>query len=264
MYPYGEVMLLNLGEMLMKDLLDIIFTEHCINNYKPSWLNGLEIDRYYPSLRLAFEFQGEQHFRYSFSMYESHELFLTQVKNDLHKKEILKSKKICLIEVETNELTPELFFQKVSSSIMEPISSEISLSLRKKIRRYQKGVEIYYKKQMNEYIKNSLYFDFVSSPKYKEAAERFLSFSELTSDEKLLFCFLAIFSKNHEVQLTYHELKDFLKNDGLMDSIFTLLEKGFINFHPTFYLISLHSEKAKKTLDFIEKFITFIESKKIN
>jgi len=31
-------------------------------NFRPDWLNGLELDFYYPKLRLGIEFQGDQHF----------------------------------------------------------------------------------------------------------------------------------------------------------------------------------------------------------
>jgi len=33
-----------------------------MENYRPNWLRGLELDFYFPTIRLAVEFQGDQHF----------------------------------------------------------------------------------------------------------------------------------------------------------------------------------------------------------
>lgn len=51
------------GEELLKRFLDILLPFDHVDNYRPPWLGGLELDRYYPELLVAFEFQGDQHFR---------------------------------------------------------------------------------------------------------------------------------------------------------------------------------------------------------
>lgn len=69
-FVVSSVTTVSYGESLMKQYLDLFFTlGKPKDNYRPEWLKNpktgkfLEIDRYYPSLKLAFEFQGEQHFK---------------------------------------------------------------------------------------------------------------------------------------------------------------------------------------------------------
>ncbi len=56
------------GEREMKIILDKILTDETfIDNYRPDWLKNpntkrnLELDRYYPNLKIGFEFNGLQH-----------------------------------------------------------------------------------------------------------------------------------------------------------------------------------------------------------
>lgn len=56
------------GEREMKILLDsVLFDESYEDNFRPDWLKNpltnynLELDRYYPNLKIGFEFNGTQH-----------------------------------------------------------------------------------------------------------------------------------------------------------------------------------------------------------
>ena len=51
------------GELLMKRFLDILLPFDHLDNDRPGWLKGLELDRYYPSLCVGFEFDGDYHLR---------------------------------------------------------------------------------------------------------------------------------------------------------------------------------------------------------
>lgn len=55
------------GETLMCKFLNILLPMPHIDNYRPDWLQNpksglnLELDRYYPTLKAGFEYQGERH-----------------------------------------------------------------------------------------------------------------------------------------------------------------------------------------------------------
>lgn len=58
----------HLPESLMYKALDLMFpSEAFINHYRPDWIKNpstgfsLEIDRFYPHLKLAFEYNGKSH-----------------------------------------------------------------------------------------------------------------------------------------------------------------------------------------------------------
>ena len=40
----------------------ILYNHKILRHYRPDWLDRLELDIYIPSLKLAFEYQGQQHF----------------------------------------------------------------------------------------------------------------------------------------------------------------------------------------------------------
>jgi|GEM_PF-3481859 len=72
----------SLFEQLAKEILDHYFKwSQTQDNIRPSWTNGLEIDRFYPNLGVAIEFQGPQHYRLVSSM-QTREKFENQVKFD--------------------------------------------------------------------------------------------------------------------------------------------------------------------------------------
>ena len=59
---------ISLGEKNMKIILDKLLPNYkFIDNYRPDWLKNpitnknLELDRYYPDLKIGFEFNGVQH-----------------------------------------------------------------------------------------------------------------------------------------------------------------------------------------------------------
>lgn len=50
------------GQSLTKQYLTNIVGPDFIENFRPQWLNGMELDFFYPKLGLAFEFNGDQHY----------------------------------------------------------------------------------------------------------------------------------------------------------------------------------------------------------
>ncbi len=82
------------GQALMCVYLDALIGDVIsLHNYRPEWLNGMEIDRYYPQLRVGFEFQGGQHF---FDNYSIH--------RDAYKKDLCKRNDVRLIALTAREL----------------------------------------------------------------------------------------------------------------------------------------------------------------
>lgn len=94
-------------ERLMKSQLDKLYPgEEYNDNIRPEWLinpptgKRMELDRYYPRLELAFEYNGEQHYRPSFSkknVRKEQKKVRAQQKRDEHKREICQQKGVKLI-----------------------------------------------------------------------------------------------------------------------------------------------------------------------
>lgn len=215
----------------MKEMLSEILEEHFLENYKPSWLSGLEIDRYYPSLRLAFEFQGDQHDRFHFLYYEEHASFLQQVKNDKKKKEVLCKKRIPLIEFRIQELTPSCFISKLSDFLFIPLEESKIATFSERVEKYIEGVSIYRNKTLKEFLSGFPPIDITTVSFQKD--------NMLTAEEKKLFLFLCQISKTEEVPLIFDDLQ------GLSwfqeEVFFALAKKNLLHFHYQHGLIAMDS-----------------------
>jgi hypothetical protein len=65
---------------------------------KPSWLKGLELDGYCKKLNLAFEYNGEQHYK-QIKRFHNKKDFFDQQKRDILKKKLCKQNNIKLIKI---------------------------------------------------------------------------------------------------------------------------------------------------------------------
>ena len=86
------------GQDLLRMYLDINHIKY-IENYRPDWLKGMELDFYLPSKHRAIEFNGDQH--YTYTEFGSPD---AQRRRDLYKKEICRSRDIRIIRVEAIDL----------------------------------------------------------------------------------------------------------------------------------------------------------------
>ena len=95
---------LSFGQSLMNVLLDITLGKvpDTWDNDRPSWLKGLELDRFYKTLKLAFEFQGEQHYTNP-----------DQRKRDQEKAALCKKHGVALRHLNASDLDPSLFAVKL-------------------------------------------------------------------------------------------------------------------------------------------------------
>lgn len=50
------------GQSLLREFLQLAVAYPLLENYRPDWLHGLELDFYFPDLKFGVEFQGDQHF----------------------------------------------------------------------------------------------------------------------------------------------------------------------------------------------------------
>lgn len=53
------------GQDLLREYLELIGKGKYIENFRPDWLNGLELDFYFPGKKLALEFNGDQHYAHT-------------------------------------------------------------------------------------------------------------------------------------------------------------------------------------------------------
>ena len=96
------------------EILRDIFPNETIRRHDRKKLNGLELDFHIPRLRLAFEYDGEQHF--DKELYEKlyGEGFDEQVKRDKLKNKLCRRKKIKLIRIKYDEsLCKKLIVNKI-------------------------------------------------------------------------------------------------------------------------------------------------------
>lgn len=96
------------SETILYQIVRRIFSEDEIQFHsRPEWLNGLELDIYIPQLKLAFEYQGQQHFHAVEVWGGAGALKLLQ-KRDARKVEICTQQKVKLLTIDyTEPLTEE-------------------------------------------------------------------------------------------------------------------------------------------------------------
>lgn len=91
----------SLGECIMRAALQELFpTETFVKTRQLTWLSGLELDCYCEKLRLAFEYQGIQHYQYvPFFHNNDPQRFEAQQVRDQRKREAAHDEFVVLVEV---------------------------------------------------------------------------------------------------------------------------------------------------------------------
>lgn len=93
------------GQSLMRTLLTQQVDAQFVENYRPEWLDGMELDFYFEAIRMAIEFQGGQHFTPCFGWGAMN----AQRNRDTRKKAICKGRGIRLIRIEATDLNLSRF-----------------------------------------------------------------------------------------------------------------------------------------------------------
>lgn len=103
-------------------LNDILPEEEYIDNGYYSWMLSpkgapLQLDRFYPDLNVAFEYNGRQHYEYNSYMHTSREAFEYLRKCDVRKKRECRRKGITLISIKyTKEITKEYLINRLKEN----------------------------------------------------------------------------------------------------------------------------------------------------
>lgn len=128
-------------EFLFKELLDFYFGKlRRFDNYRPDWLQGLEIDRYYPDIKVGIEFQGIQHYRPTRQSQSSEEQFFDQLTRDTQKVQLAQKHGVRLFQIGLADISPERFKGnlkqiaqvglRVAQANNDKVTSEILKSIR--------------------------------------------------------------------------------------------------------------------------------------
>src|ERR1700744_4986390 len=97
------------GQSLMRELIQKTISSPFVENYRPDWLLGLELDFYFPGLNLAIEFQGGQHYT---PVHGLGNLY-SQRRRDTQKRKICSERGIVFLRLEANILEVGLFRAKL-------------------------------------------------------------------------------------------------------------------------------------------------------
>lgn len=108
------------AEQLLKIVKDLFPNHKVVLEYNVADRGSLFIDIYLPRLKLAFEFDGEQHHKYVEHFHGDRQGFIKAQKRDHQKDELCEQKGITMIRVGYNEeLTRDVVLSKVEEALGE-------------------------------------------------------------------------------------------------------------------------------------------------
>jgi len=100
------------SETMLYHIVEEIYPNtEIIRHHRPDWLDGLELDIYIPSKKLAFEYQGLQHFQ-AVEHWGGIAKLEIQKEHDNRKKRICQEKGICLICINYDEELTNNYIRK--------------------------------------------------------------------------------------------------------------------------------------------------------
>lgn len=95
-------MTVSYGQSLLKRYLEIVTNTLFYENYRPDFMMGLELDYYFPNEKVAFEFNGDQHYYQTEKFGDPNK----QIRNDSYKRVLCWKNGIKLITIEASTLDP--------------------------------------------------------------------------------------------------------------------------------------------------------------
>jgi hypothetical protein len=101
------------GQGLLRRFLNEIVDGIIVENTRPLWLRGLELDFYLESSSLAFEFQGDQHHVPVFGA----SALEVQKRNDILKRQLCELHSIALVRVDASDLVASRLVGKIRHAL---------------------------------------------------------------------------------------------------------------------------------------------------
>lgn len=103
------------NESVLYNIVHNLYPEEMIfRRFRPDWLNGLELDIFLPNLKIAFEYQGQQHY-FPIKAWGGKSSFEQLQERDRRKKTICSALNITLIEIAYTEPLNEVhILQKIN------------------------------------------------------------------------------------------------------------------------------------------------------
>lgn len=101
------------GQRLMRRYLEMMFDAQALEDSRPLWLEGLELDLFWPEIGFAVEFQGDQHFVPSFGL----DALLTQRENDSKKRRLCEQHEIILLRLEAIDLEYTTLYHRLKAPL---------------------------------------------------------------------------------------------------------------------------------------------------
>lgn len=100
-------MTVSYGESLLRQFLEIMVPDlERIYNYRPDWLQGLELDIYFPQARVGVEFNGDQHYVPTEFGHPGAQKKRDNKKRDLCEKNCVELRVVLAIDLEWTRLNP--------------------------------------------------------------------------------------------------------------------------------------------------------------
>lgn len=156
--------------------------EEILENYKPEWLCGLEMDFYLPRFNVAIEIQGLQHYVEIPKFHRNEEDFRLQLIRDFFKQEVLRNEGVTLVKVPQQQKFLKTLGHRISIAIPREYSRPPREGLRELNEEYLKywlqNRDIFFSTLKNSKVKGiqfcrqqygELFHKFIYNRKYRLA-----------------------------------------------------------------------------------------------
>ena len=123
---------INIGEEITRRMFEILLNENFVK-VKPKWLQGLELDGFSEKLKLAWEYDGEQHYKFIKFFHRTQQHYEYRLGKDKLKTKLCEENNVILIRVPYyvgyDDLSDYIVKQCVDKNINVP-NSEIKIDYR--------------------------------------------------------------------------------------------------------------------------------------